>query len=110
MSETINVYEQIDTSRLVRDIKELSMEARALKERLRQRWVEPMGEVQRALRRLKWRITKLCILRAWQRGRYHLQKPLRDGAYPGMPWDRDAFHARIAGEAGRGYLRLKNAS
>ncbi len=110
MSETTSMFEQIDTSRLVRDIKELSVEARALKDRLRQTWVEPMGEVQQALCRLKWQITRLCILRAWQRGRYHLQKPLRAGAYPGMTWDPDAFHARIADEAGRAYLRLKNAS
>ncbi len=101
---------QIDIQRLVHDIKELSLEARTLKERLRQTWVEPMGHVQQALVRLKWQITKLCILRAWQRGRYHLQKPMRDGATPGMTWDRDGHHARIADEAGRAYLRLKNAS
>ncbi len=110
MSQPINTFDHIDTPRLVRDINELSVEVRALKDRLRQRWVEPMGEVQQALVRLKWRITTLCILRAWQRGRHHLQKPLRVGAYPGMQWDPDTFHARIADEAGRAYLRLKNAS
>ncbi len=34
----------------------------------------------------------------------------RAGAYPGMKWDRDGFHARIAEEAARPYLRLKTAS
>ncbi len=110
MSETTQSLEQIDTPRLVRDINELSVEARVLKDRLRQTWVEPMAGVQRALVELKWQITQLCILRAWQRGRYHLLKPLRAGSYPGMKWDRDAFHARIAAEAARAYLRLKNAS
>lgn len=109
MSQTIQA-EQIDRQRLVEDIKKLSVEARALKDRLRRTWIEPMGEVQQALVRLKWKITQLCILRAWQRGRHHLQKPLRAGSYPGMKWDRDAFHARIAAEAARPYLRLKNAS
>ncbi len=109
MSEKTHRFEEIDTPRLVRDIKELSAEARTLKDRLRQRWVEPMGEVQSALCRLKWRITQLCILRAWQRGRYHLQKPLKRGAYPGMLWDREAFHARIAEESARAYLQPGDA-
>lgn len=110
MPETIEFLEQVDTPRLVQDIKKLSVEARALKCRLRQRWTEPMDEVQRSLHQLKWRITKLCILRAFQRGRYHLREPLRDGAYPGMKWDRDGFHERIAYEVAQDYPRLKKAS
>ncbi len=109
MSKNTHRYDEIDTPRLVRDIKKLSAEARALKDRLRQRWIEPMGEVQSALCRLKWRITLLCILRAWQRGRYHLQKPLKRGAYPGMQWDPEAFHARVAEESSQAYLRLVDA-
>lgn len=110
MSKSIHTFDQIDTLRLVQDIKELSLESRTLKDLLRRRWVEPMGHVQQALARLKWRITKLCVLRAWQRGRCHLQKPMRNGATPGLTWDREGFHARIADETARAYLRLENAS
>lgn len=70
--------------------------SRALKRLLCTTWKEPMADVQRELVRVRRRATELCILRAWLRGRCHLQKPLRDGAYPGMEWDRERYHALVA--------------
>lgn len=71
-------------------------ESRALKAALRRTWTTPMGQVQRALRRCQRRTTELCILRAFLRGRMHLEKPLREGAYPGMSWDGPRYHALVA--------------
>lgn len=60
-----------------------------------------MAEEQRQLLRLRRRITDLCVLVAHLRGRFHLQAPLREGAYPGMTWDRAAWHAEVAARLAR---------
>lgn len=79
-------------------------ESHALKGALRQAWTRPMAEEQRALARLRRRITDLCVLRAHLRGRYHLQHAPREGAAADSAWDRDAWHAdaatRVARELG----------
>lgn len=71
-------------------------ESRRLKALLRQTWTEPMQEVQAALLRCQRRTTELCILRAYLRGRLHLEGPLRAGAFPGMSWDRERYHRSVA--------------
>ncbi len=76
-------------------------ESRALKQLLRTRWVRPMAETQRSLVRLQRRLTDLHVLRAHLRGRAHLTKPLRDGAFPGMTWDSHAWHAETAARVAR---------
>ena len=52
-SENMVLPSNIDTRRVVRDIQTHSKQSRVLKDRLRRQWVEPMGEVQRALRHIK---------------------------------------------------------
>jgi hypothetical protein len=96
---------EIDSGRLVADLAALANEARQLKKRLRQTWTHPMADEQRRLARARRRATELCVLRAFSRGRYHVQKALREGAYPGMKWDRDEWHARVAGRVAKDYPR-----
>jgi hypothetical protein len=95
----------IDNGRLVADLATLAKEARDLKRRLRQTWTRPMAEEQRKLVRVRRRTTELCVLRAFSRGRYHLQRALLEGAYPGMKWDRDEWHTAVAGRVAKDYSR-----
>jgi transposase len=62
-----------------------------------------MAEEQKALVRLRRRTTELCVLRAFTRGRRHLRQPLREGAYPGMKWDSEAWHAQVAERVAKDY-------
>jgi hypothetical protein len=93
----------IDTKRLVADLAALALEARTLKTILHQTWTRPMADEQRRLARLRRRTTELCVLRACSRGRHHVQKPPREGSYPGMVWEREAWHARIAERVAKDY-------
>jgi hypothetical protein len=88
--------EQIDVSRLVAEIRARGCENARLKKALSERWTGPMADVQRALVASRRRTTELVILRAWLRGRLHLQRPLRERAYPGMAWDRERYHRLVA--------------
>lgn len=77
---------------------------RALEDRLRRTWTEPMADVQRAHVRARRRATELYILRAWLRGRFHLRAPLREGAFPGMEWDAERYHRQVAERAAQDFL------
>ena len=101
--------EDIDVAALVAAIRALAAESKNLKRALRRTWTEPMGETQKALVRCRRRTTELCVLRAWLRGRFHLQKPLREGAYPGMEWDRERWHRLTAERAARDFARRASA-
>jgi hypothetical protein len=94
----------IDTRRLVADLAALAMEACALKALLGATWTRPMADEQRRLARLRRRTTELCVLRAFARGRWHVTSPLREGAYPGMKWDRDAWNAAVAERVAKDYV------
>lgn len=59
-----------------------------------------MAAEQRALQRWKSRATELCALRAFVRGRLHLQKaPLGANA----DWEAFAYHRRVAERLGPSY-------
>lgn len=59
-----------------------------------------MAEEQRELERLKLRATELCSLRAFARGKLHLQRAPR-----GAPsdWAAPVYHQRIAERLGPSY-------
>jgi len=87
---------EIDLSALRAALANQAEESGALKRRLRKTWTEPMAEVQQAHVRARRRATELCILRAWLRGKHHLKKPLREGAFPGMEWNAERYHRDVA--------------
>jgi hypothetical protein len=62
----------LDLARLRAARVALDLRILALKRVLRVRWEAPMAAEQRALLQYKHEATELCILRAWQRGRWHL--------------------------------------
>ena len=75
------------------DLRALSGRITTLKRALRARWTGPMAAEQRELARLKLRVTELCSLRAFARGKLHLKKaPLGSET----SWDALAYHQRIA--------------
>lgn len=92
--------QNVNVPALVAEILSLAEESRRCKAILRRRWPDPVPEsiaaAQRAWVSCRRRTTELLILRAWLRGRLHLQKPLRDGAYPGMEWDQERYHRLVA--------------
>ena len=55
-----------------------------------------MADEQRALARLSWRVTELCILVACTPGRWHVTAPPRAVRQAGGDWDRVAYGTRIA--------------
>ncbi|MCA9609237.1 MAG: hypothetical protein KC619_26730 [Myxococcales bacterium] len=81
-------------------------ESRALKKQLRRPWTEPegMADLQRALVRGRRETTRLLILRAWLRGRFHLSAPPRDGWSPTMTWDRERYHRLVAETVARDFV------
>jgi hypothetical protein len=93
----------IDRERLRGDVAELARTAHALKKTLRMTWTRPMKDEQQKLVRLRRRATELCVLAAFLRGKHHVRAPLRDGAYPGMKWDADEWHARVAARVAKDY-------
>ena len=90
----------IDTPRLKRDLVAAAHEARDLKRLLGATWTRPMAAVQKALAELRRHTTRLCVLRAFLRGKHHCSTPARDGDW----------HARIAERAAREYLRETSVS
>jgi hypothetical protein len=87
--------ENVSLTVLKTELARLAEDSRRLKRWLRTTWTRPMADVQQELVRVRRRTTELCILRAWLRGKMHLQKPLREGAYPGMEWDRARYHELV---------------
>ena len=83
----------IDTGRLRADLVALARECRALKDMLTTTWTRPMADEQRKLARLRWKVTELCVLRAFSRGRLHV----RSVEAP------KAWHAAIAERVGKDY-------
>ena len=79
--------------RMHADLAELAREARALKTQLRQRWREPMGEVQRRLCEVKLDATYGMIALAAARGRLHVLAMPRLGSIPGT----DQYYFRAPG-------------
>jgi hypothetical protein len=93
----------IDVRRLCADLRALAIESRAMKTILRATWTRPMHDEQRKLARMRRRATELCVLRAFARGRRHVRAPLREGAYPGMKWDCDEWHMKVAERVAKEY-------
>jgi hypothetical protein len=109
--KTIEIEIEVDIHALRLSLAETAAEIRELKRTLRQTWTRPMAVEQRALHELAQQATLLCILRAYLRGRHHLQRPMRRGAYPGMKWDAAAYHRQAAEHAAERYgLRRPAAS
>jgi hypothetical protein len=75
------------------DLRELSARSRALKQRLRSTWQEPMAAEQKELRLLQRRITCLCALRAWSRGKLHFRNRPPGHSHCEGP---EGCHARIS--------------
>ena len=70
---------------------ELAGRIRVLKRGLGERWTAPMGAAQRELQCLKLRVTELCALRAFARGKLHLTRAPAGAA----GWDAVTYHRRI---------------
>jgi hypothetical protein len=94
----------IDIRRLRRDVAACAVEASSLKQVLRVRWLRPMADEQRQLVALRRRVTELLVLLARARGRYHVTSAPRAVRQAGVAWDRDAWHARIAGRVALDYI------
>jgi hypothetical protein len=62
----------MNMQQLKQDRKALEERIREVKTELRSTWTKPMGAVQAEHIRLKKEATELCILRAWLRGKLHL--------------------------------------
>ena len=90
----------IDSERLRADTNALARECRALKDVLGTTWTRPMADEQRKLVRLRWRVTELCVLRAWSRQRVHVTNAPRGSE---QNWDRAAWHAKIAERVAKDY-------
>lgn len=90
------------------DIHAISSQILALKRLLRAPWLRPMADEQREHAKLKGRATELCALRAFVRGKLHLQRAPR-----GAGSDRSAseYHRRIAERLGPSYAtRLEESA
>jgi hypothetical protein len=82
------------------DIRTHAASIRTLKRALGVRWERSMADEQRALQRLKLRVTELCALRAYCRGKLHLQSPPRNAA---SDWSAAEYHRSIAERLGPTY-------
>jgi hypothetical protein len=94
----------LDTTKLRADLRALAHECRARKDLLGATWTRPMADEQRRLARLRWRVTELCVLRAWSRGRRHCAASRPAGE------EGDAWHAKIAERVAKDYERSVEAS
>ncbi|HSO39298.1 MAG TPA: hypothetical protein VLT33_42520 [Labilithrix sp.] len=94
----------LDKAKLRADLGALARECRALKDLLGETWTRPMADEQRHLARLRWRVTELCVLRAWSRGKKHVRKAPRS-VTDGATWDGAAWHAKIAERVAKDYER-----
>lgn len=95
---------KIDGERLRADTCALAHECRALKGLLGMTWTRPMADEQRRLARLRWRVTELCVLRAWTRGRVHVTRAPRGS---GEAWDGAEWHAKIAERVAKDYAEAE---
>jgi hypothetical protein len=95
--------QNIHVPALVADLRAIAHEIRELKRQLRTSWLRPMADEQRALARLGGRATELCALRAFARGKLHLQKAPR-GA--GDDWNAVVYHQRVAERLAPSYSRV----
>jgi hypothetical protein len=87
---------------------ELASRIRALKCVLGTRWVAPMGAAQRELQCLKLRVTELCALRAFARGKLHLKRAPAGAA---ADWDAVTYHRRISERLAPSYsLQLEKSA
>ena len=86
----------IDRSKLRVDVNALARECRALKNILGTTWTRPMADEQRQLVRIRRRVTELCVLRAWSRGKMHATKVANVE-------DVAAWHAKIAERVAKDY-------
>lgn len=87
--------------RMRADVAELAAEARALKRRLRQRWLAPMAAVQQRHAEVKLAITYRMIVLAALRGRFHVRVMPRLGSIPGT----DQYYFRAPGASLYSLLR-----
>lgn len=94
---------EVDISALRAALAETAAAITDIKKLLRRTWTRPMAAEQRALWALKDKATALCILRAFLRGRHHLERPMRRGWYPGRNWDPAAYHRSAAERAAEWY-------
>ena len=101
--------DRIDIVRLRNDLAAVVVEHIPVKRALRSRWERPMAEEQRRLRRLRRRITELCVLLAATRGRLHVIAAPREGRAPGEPWDAAEHNGRIAERIALDYARPPEA-
>ncbi|HEX6767209.1 MAG TPA: hypothetical protein VF103_17045 [Polyangiaceae bacterium] len=76
------------------EIADITTHIRRLKRLLRTTWTRPMAPEQRELSELKRRATELCALRAFSRGRFHLQTGFTTGL------EAVLYHQRIAERLG----------
>lgn len=63
----------MNITKLKEDRAALEERIRQVKKELRSSWTRPMADRQYELIELKREATELCTLRAWLRGRHHLQ-------------------------------------
>jgi len=90
------------------DQSELTCRIRALKCVLGTRWVAPMGAEQRELQCLKLRVTELCALRAFARGKLHRSRAPAGAA---ADWDAVTYHRRITERLAASYaVRLEKSA
>jgi hypothetical protein len=97
----------INHGSLVADIRAISEQITGSKRLLRTTWSRPMAAEQRELERLKLRATELCALRAFWRGKLHLQRAPRGAA---SDWDALSYHRLTAERLGPSYLRVLERS
>lgn len=83
----------IDSERLRADMAALASECRASKNVLQTTWTRPMADEQRHLVRLRLKVTELCVLRAWRRGKLHVKNVE----------EPEAWAARIAERVAKDY-------
>ena len=87
----------IEITKLRADIGALARECRALKDILGTTWTRKMADEQRRLIRLRWRVTELHILGAWQRTKLHARNVRNVD-------DTAAWHAKIAERVAKDYF------
>jgi hypothetical protein len=97
------LHDRIDLRRLRRDIAMRAQACVETKRLLRVPWTRPMGEEQKRLARLRREVTDLHVLRAWVRGRLHIEAAPRAVRDAGLPWNAEAHAGRIAERLAPGY-------
>jgi len=85
----------IDSERLRADMAALAGECRALKDVLGTTWTRPMADEQRHLARVRLKVTELCVLRAWGRGKLHVRSVE----------EPEVWAARVAERVAKDYAR-----